>query len=286
MAFPASPTNGQVYTTSDGRTYKYTLTGSLWDFQGFVNTSPKSNLAATATPTSTADSASGYGIGSIWVDVVANKSYTCVDATAGAAIWSAGGGGGATVAATFPLSPALGDLFQNTVTDKLYVWVGSSWIDIVAGGAGPAKTNLSATVDPLATDSAVGGYSEGSIWINAVSNNAFICVDSAAGAAIWTRMSSNSLSWKIVTTATTAVANDGLMVDTTLSPITVTLPTAPVLGQKVGIMDATGSFATNNLTIARAGSKIMGLAADMIISTNNTSFTLVSTNAFDWRILH
>ena len=286
MAFPSSPTNGQIYTTSDGRTYKYTLTGSLWDFQGYVDSSPKSNLAATTAPTATNDSASGYAVGSIWVDVVANKSYTCVDATAGAAIWSAGGGGGATVAATFPLSPSTGDLFQNTVTDKLYVWDGSSWIDIVAGGAGPAKTNLGSAVDPAVTDSAVGGYSEGSIWVNVATNNAFICVDSAAGAAVWKPMSSNSIVWKMVTGPITAVANDGLMVNTSTSAIIVTLPSSPVLGQKIGIIDAAGTFATNNLTLARAGSKIMGLAADMVVNTNNASFTLVATDAADWRILN
>jgi hypothetical protein len=40
------------------------------------------NLVATTAPTSTDDSGEGYAVGSVWVDVTANKSYICVDATA------------------------------------------------------------------------------------------------------------------------------------------------------------------------------------------------------------
>jgi hypothetical protein len=57
--------------------------------------SAKVNLAAAVAPGATDDSASGYSVGSIWVDTTADKSYLCVDSTATAAVWndiSAGGG--------------------------------------------------------------------------------------------------------------------------------------------------------------------------------------------------
>ena len=55
---------------------------------------PLHKYDATVAPTVNDDSGDNYGVGSIWVDVTANKAYTCVDATVGAAIWSQGGGGG------------------------------------------------------------------------------------------------------------------------------------------------------------------------------------------------
>ncbi|KPJ64886.1 hypothetical protein AMK68_00185 [candidate division KD3-62 bacterium DG_56] len=50
---------------------------------------PKHNLAATAAPGASNDETAGYGVGSIWIDIVASprKVYVCVDATAGAAVW-------------------------------------------------------------------------------------------------------------------------------------------------------------------------------------------------------
>jgi hypothetical protein len=47
-----------------------------------------------------------------------------------------------------------------------------------------------------------------------------------------------------------------------------------------------GLFETNNLTILRNDEKIMGLAEDMIVSTNNTSLKLVYSNTvYGWRIV-
>jgi len=57
------------------------------------------NWTAVVAPVVTDDSASGYAIGSEWTDVTADKSYTLVDASVGAAVWketTGGGGGGAT----------------------------------------------------------------------------------------------------------------------------------------------------------------------------------------------
>ncbi|WP_428412011.1 hypothetical protein [Pararhizobium sp.] len=47
----------------------------------------KINLTAIAAPTATDDSASGYAVGSVWVNVTTDQSYVCVDATATAAVW-------------------------------------------------------------------------------------------------------------------------------------------------------------------------------------------------------
>ena len=61
-----------------------------------VITSLKSNLAASAAPTVNDDSSAGYAVGSVWIDVTADKAYLCLDDTVGAAVWvettQAGGG--------------------------------------------------------------------------------------------------------------------------------------------------------------------------------------------------
>ena len=54
------------------------------------------NLSAGTGPTTGDDSADGYAVGSIWIDISADKAYVCLDASEGAAVWQevgAGGGG-------------------------------------------------------------------------------------------------------------------------------------------------------------------------------------------------
>lgn len=43
---------------------------------------------ATVAPTANEDSGDGYGVGSRWIDVTANKEYVCLDATLTAAVWT------------------------------------------------------------------------------------------------------------------------------------------------------------------------------------------------------
>jgi hypothetical protein len=60
------------------------------------------------------------------------------------------------------------------------------------------------------------------------------------------------------TASFTAVSGNGYFVNTTSGAITVTLPATPSAGDIVGIKDYAGTFATNNLTIARNGSILDG----------------------------
>ena len=88
--------------------------------------------------------------------------------------------------------------------------------------------------------------------------------------------------WALKTGAYTAVAGDGVMVDTSSSAITITLPISsgpPALGDFVRILDATGNAATNNITVARNGNKIQGATADLTIATARAAIGLVYVNA-------
>lgn len=70
------------------------------------------------------------------------------------------------------------------------------------------------------------------------------------------------------------------------SPITLTLPASPALGDELVISDISGNAATNNITISRNGQAIQGLAEDLIIDISNATLRLVYSNASKgWRLI-
>ena len=77
------------------------------------------------------------------------------------------------------------------------------------------------------------------------------------------------------TASFTAVSGNGYFVNTTSGAVTMTLPATPSAGDIVSVKDYAGTFATNNLTIARNGSNLDGSAADAVRNTDNESLTLV-----------
>ena len=82
--------------------------------------------------------------------------------------------------------------------------------------------------------------------------------------------------WQSVQTGDfTAAVGRGYFVNTTSGVITVTLPTSASIGDTIAIKDYAGTFASNNLTIARNGHNIQGVANNSLISTNRASLVLV-----------
>jgi hypothetical protein len=81
----------------------------------------------------------------------------------------------------------------------------------------------------------------------------------------------------------TAVNGDQILVDTSGggigSPVTITLPASPAIGNEVHFIDSGSNLSSNNLTIGRNGSNILGSASDLTVSTNGSAFTLVYVNA-------
>lgn len=88
----------------------------------------KNNYLATTAPTATDSFATGYGIGSTWVNVSTDTVYMCADSTPTAAVWkdvsTQGGGGG--------LPP------DGTYTDINVSGTGSNW-NIVANAVGTTE---------------------------------------------------------------------------------------------------------------------------------------------------
>jgi|TARA_R110000764_G_scaffold33207_4_gene74501 hypothetical protein len=91
--------------------------------------------------------------------------------------------------------------------------------------------------------------------------------------------------WVKKTAHYTALDGDNIFADTSAGVFTITLPAAPALGAQVKIIDAEGTFGTNNLTVGRNSLKIMGSAADLTVSTNSAGIALVYNDADNgWRL--
>ena len=91
---------------------------------------------------------------------------------------------------------------------------------------------------------------------------------------------SGGAAWQTVqSTSFTATAKYGYFVDTTSAAITATLPASPTLGDFIQFIDYSGTFDTNNLTIARNGNKIQGVAEDLTVSVERAGLTLIYTGS-------
>ena len=77
------------------------------------------------------------------------------------------------------------------------------------------------------------------------------------------------------TTGNTLVAYNNYTTDTTSAAYSVTLPATPTVGDHIRVMDAAGTWATNNLTVGRNSEKIAGAAADLICNLNFSAVNLI-----------
>ena len=66
-----------------------------------------------------------------------------------------------------------------------------AYVDNVAG----VLNNFTGTADPVAGDDTADGYSVGSLWVNTTTDQAFVCVDNSAGAAVWVSMTQAAAGW-------------------------------------------------------------------------------------------
>ena len=79
------------------------------------------------------------------------------------------------------------------------------------------------------------------------------------------------------------VINDyGYMTNTTDGPLQFTLPADPVEGDTFAVVDAMGTFGTNNATLIRSGKKILGEEIDLVLNTDGMSLQLVYDGVDNW----
>jgi hypothetical protein len=83
------------------------------------------------------------------------------------------------------------------------------------------------------------------------------------------------LTYIYTTTPVTATDKQGVLTDTSGGAFTVTLPAGPSTGAQVVIADAGSNWGTNNLTVARNGSTIVGLAENLVCDIAGVSVQFV-----------
>lgn len=137
----------------------------------------------------------------------------------------------------------------------------SGIIDIPQGGTN-AGTAPAARVNLLP---ALAGNANKILAVNAGATDVEYITPTAGG---------TGLTFTVVTANTTAVNQQGLIANTTAGSFTITLPASPTLGMQVVIADG-GNWAVNNLTVARNGSTIDGLAEDLVVNIGNILLTFV-----------
>ena len=160
------------------------------------------------------------------------------------------------------------------------VWDGTVWQSV--GSALPNALTIDGT--QTLTNKTISGANNTltNIPNNALTNSSITVNGSAVSlggsVTIVTGPASSAVSSNI-----TMAANNNYFVDTSAAR-TLTLPASPNLGDTIVIYDASGTAATNNITIARNGSNINGVADNAIIDVNQASSILVYTGAtLGWR---
>jgi len=93
--------------------------------------------------------------------------------------------------------------------------------------------------------------------------------------------------WVEVSGTATAIPGYKYIVNTAASAAFINLPPNPRLGDSVWFLDGTSSFDTNNLTVQRNGSRIMGQLDNFISDVEDSYFGFVYFNAtYGWRLLN
>jgi hypothetical protein len=92
----------------------------------------------------------------------------------------------------------------------------------------------------------------------------------------------NDLFYKTKTANYTAINRDRIIADTAAGSFTVTLPASPTTGDYVVFYD-NAAWATNNLTVARNGSTIEGIADDFVLDVSSISVEFIYTGS-TWQV--
>lgn len=90
-----------------------------------------------------------------------------------------------------------------------------------------------------------------------------------------------------ISTTYTATVNDRILANSSGGGFTITLPVSSSLlvNDVVQIVDVTGNFNTNNVTLGRNGAKIQNLSEDLTLDINNIAVTMIYTGStYGWII--
>jgi len=176
-----------------------------------------------------------------------------------------------------------GDEYGNTTDNKIHYYDGTSWTVVEN-----SQNNFAAAVAPDANDDSTGGYSVGSKWIDTTADEAYICADATAAAAVWLQISPGAIpnkSFVAKTGAYTVLAGDDFLTgDATGGAFSFTLPAAASNSGKHYFFAKIDSSA-NAITIDGNGGELIDGVVTITLDSKWQSVQIIS-NGTSWFTVH
>jgi hypothetical protein len=277
-----------VYTDSAVDAHLNTSTAAAnqvlsWNGTDYVWVAQASGGGGGGASVSVSDTApSSPSEGDLWFNSLNTKMYVYFDdGTSSQWIQSNPSGASTPITASdsAPSNPVENSMWFDSTDGTLYFryndGTSEQWVNLIGatssgGGSGGSSVTISDTAPTSPT--------EGDMWFD--SRYAVLLVYYGTQ---WVNVSgesgsSTTPSWQ-ETTNHTASAGDKLFIDCSGGVATVTLPASPSMGDEIRIIDATGNASTNNITVARNGNNIQGVADNLTIDTDRAAFGLVYYNS-------
>ena len=112
------------------------------------------------------------------------------------------------------------------------------------------------------------------------SSNYTLTVKTVSGTGVTLPVGSTTILYSDGTNVTGKLQTRGYYTPpSTYTAVTINLPASPAIGNEVHFIDSGNAFASNNLTIGRNSSNILGAASNLVVNANGAAFTLVYVNA-------
>jgi hypothetical protein len=160
-------------------------------------------------------------------------------------------------------------------------WSSGTTLHFVVGGTSATADSMSISSSTVTVPSLT---LTGSLTAASTSGTSGQLLQSTGTGVQWTTFS--SAPWTAASTSanTTMVTRYQYFVNTG-SAVTMTLPASANLGDEIRVFDATGSAATNNITVAPNGLNIQGSVQNLLIDVNYGGATLLYTGStYGWKV--